>query len=131
MVVDRIFPLHSFGGGLQKQPADGRFAFAAVLRQQLDDVFPQGFGLLVAPQLPVGRGGHRIHFADAPGHVLQNLVLDLLPELHKGIRHLVEIARRQHQAPPKVSCSAVWLSALASAVHWCASSSLKLYRAER
>ena len=79
VVIDGIFPLHGFGGGLQKQPADGRFALAAVLGQQLHDVVAQGFGLLVAPQLPVGRGGHRIHLTDAPGHVLQYLVLDLSP----------------------------------------------------
>ena len=131
VVIDRIFPLHGFGGGLQKQLADGRFALAAVLCQQLDHIIAQRFGLLVAPQLPVCSSSHFVHLADAPGNVLQDLLFDLLPELHKGIRHLVEIARRQHQAPPKVRASSVWLSALASAVHWWASSSLRLYRAAR
>ena len=85
VVVDGVLPLHGFGGGLQKQPADGRFALAGVLGQQLHDVVAQGFGLLVAPELPVGRGCHRVHLADAPGHVLQDLFFDLLKQFNKGI----------------------------------------------
>ena len=30
----------------------------------------KGFGLLVAPQLPVSSSSHFVHLADAPGHVL-------------------------------------------------------------
>ena len=70
VVIDRILPLHGFGGGLQKQLADGRFALAGVLRQQLHHVVAHRFGLLVAPQLPVSGGGHGVHLADAPGNVL-------------------------------------------------------------
>ena len=70
VVIDGILPLHGFGGGLQKQPADGAFALAGVLGQQLHHIVAQRLGLLVAPQLPVGGGGHGIHLADAPGNVL-------------------------------------------------------------
>ena len=124
VVIDRIFTLHGFGGGLQKQLADGRFAFAAVAGQQLHHIIAQRLSLLVAPQLPVCGGGHGVHLADAPGNVLQDLLFDLLPELHKGIRHLVEIRRRQHQAPPKVRASGLRFSASASAAMALASSSL-------
>ena len=79
MVVDGVLPLHGFGGGLQKQPADGGLALAGVLRQQLHHVVAQRLGLLVAPQLPVRSSGHLVHLADAPGHVLQDLFFDLLP----------------------------------------------------
>ena len=124
VVIDRVLPPHGFGGGLQKQLADGRFALAGVLRQQLHHVVAQRLGLLVAPQLPVSRGGQGFHFGDAPGHVPQDIILDLLPELHKGIRHLVEVRRRQHQAPPKVRASGLRFSASASAAMALASSSL-------
>ena len=70
VVIDGIFPLHGFGGSLFEQPADGGFALAAVLCQQLDHVLPHRLGLLVAPQLPVGRFGEGTHFADAPGDIL-------------------------------------------------------------
>ena len=70
VVIDRIFTLHGFGRSLQKQPADGGFALAGVLRQQLHHVVAQRLGLLVAPQLPVRSSGHFVHLADAPGHVL-------------------------------------------------------------
>ena len=70
VVVDGVLPLHGFGGGLQKQLADGRFAFAAVAGQQLHNIIAHRFGLLVAPQLPVSGGGHGVHLADAPGNVL-------------------------------------------------------------
>ena len=85
MVVDGVLPLHGFGGGLQKQLADGRFALAGVLRQQLHHVVAQRLGLLVAPQLPVCSGGHGVHLADAPGHVLQDLFFDFLKQFNKGI----------------------------------------------
>ena len=131
VVVDGVLSLQGFGGGLQKQPADGGLALAGVLRQQLHHVVAQRLGLLVAPQLPVSGGGHGVHLTNAPGHVLQDLFFDLLPELHKGVRHPVEIRRRQHQAPPKVRASSVWLSALASSAHAWASFSLRPYRAAR
>ena len=70
VVIDGVLPLHGFGGGLQKQPADGGLALAGVLRQQLHHVVAQRLGLLVAPQLPVGGGGHGVHLADAPSNVL-------------------------------------------------------------
>lgn len=70
MIIDRVLPLHGFGRSLQKQPADGRFAFAAVAGQQLHNIIAQRLGLLVAPQLPVSGGGHGVHLADAPGNVL-------------------------------------------------------------
>ena len=66
-----------------------------------------------------------------PGRNLVFLTAAAALAWRKGIRHLVEVRRRQHQAPPKVICSSDWLSALASSVHWWASSSLRLYRAER
>ena len=70
VVVDGVLPLHGFGGGLQKQPADGAFALAAVLCQQLGHISAQGFGLLVAPQLPVGRFGQGAGLGDPSSDVL-------------------------------------------------------------
>ena len=70
VVIDRILTLHGFGRSLQKQLADGRFAFAAVAGQQLHNIIAHCFGLLVAPQLPVSSSSHFVHLADAPGHVM-------------------------------------------------------------
>ena len=70
VVIDGVLPLHGFGGRLQKQLPDGGVALAAVLGQQLDHVAAQGFGLLVAPQLPLGRLGEGAGLGDAPGDVL-------------------------------------------------------------
>ena len=70
VVIDGVLPLHGLGGRLQKQLPDSGVALAAVLGQQLDHVAAQGFGLLVAPQLPVGRLGDGAGLGDPPGDVL-------------------------------------------------------------
>ena len=59
-----------------------------------------------------------------PGRNLVFLTAAAALAWRKGIRHLVEVRRRQHQAPPKVRASGLRSSASASAAMALASSSL-------
>ena len=130
VIVDLVLGLHGPGGRFLHEPPDLGFALAGVPGQLLHHVLPEGFGLLIAPQLPVGRGGQGFHFGDAPGHIPQDIVLDLLPEQHQPVGCVVEIVRGQHQAPPKLSSGCLFSSA-ASCASLRASSSLTPYRADR
>ena len=78
VVVDLVLGLHGPGGRFLHEPPDLGFALAGVAGQLLYHVLPESFGLLIPPQLPVCRGGQGFHFGDAPGHVPQDIVLDLL-----------------------------------------------------
>ena len=131
VVVDLVLGLHGQGGRFLHEPPDFGFALAGVAGQLLYHVLPDSFHLLVSPQLPVGRGGQGVHFGDAPGHVSQDVILDLLPEQHKPVGCVVEIVRGQHQAPPPKLSSGCLFSSAASCASLRASSSLTPYRADR
>ena len=62
VVVDLVLGFHGSGGRFLHEPPDLGFALAGVAGQLLHHVLPDSFGLLVAPQLPVGRGGQGVHF---------------------------------------------------------------------
>ena len=78
VIVDLVLGFHGPGGRFLHEPPDLGFALAGVPSQLLHHVLPEGFGLFIPPQLPVGRGGHGVHFGDAPGHIPQDIILDLL-----------------------------------------------------
>lgn len=78
VIIDLVLGFHGPSGRFLHEPPDLGFTLAGVAGQLLYHVLPDSFHLLVSPQLPVGRGGHGVHFGDAPGHVPQDIVLDLL-----------------------------------------------------
>ena len=131
VIIDLVLGLHGPGGRFLHEPPDLGFALASVTGQLLYHVLPEGFGLFIPPKLPVGRGGHGVHFGDAPGHVPQDIVLDLLPEQHQPVGCVVEIVRGQHQPPPPKLNSGSLFSSAASCASLRASSSLTPYLADR
>ena len=78
VIIDPVFCFQCPRGRFLHELPDGGFALAGVAGQLLDDILPDGLGLLVAPQLPVGGRGQRLHLGNASGHIPQNVVLNLL-----------------------------------------------------
>ena len=131
VVIDRVLGFQGAGGRFLHEPPDLGFALSGVAGQLLYHVLPDGFGLFIPPKLPIGRGGQALYLGDAPGHIPQDVVFDLLPEQHQPVRRVVQVVRGQHQAPPPKLSSGCLFSSAASCASLRASSSLTPYRADR
>ena len=92
-LVEQVVLLQGLGSGLLEDLPQLGGALAGILGQDLQNFPVAQPDLLPPPQLPVGGGGEGAHLADPPGHVLQDVLLHLLPQLHHGGRDIFQVVR--------------------------------------